>query len=599
MQRDPDVVIAQLARALDVSMYEVGRILYHTDAIPIAAWAYDKRNNREAILLNTGYVQTLNDDELMVLIEHEVLHRAGYAEGYQFDDDELGNIALDIALQKILYLRNQELMTRVSRRVYPEESKDCAICLARCDLQRAEIPERFRPLWDDIWLNSLVPNIYDLYFAIKSDEKAVKDCAKHVGAGYPTERTPSQENNDDPSPKLPRQPRNDDENKPDDDTDQDDQETESEQGNDQSDDADQDHEDDQDSSSHLQANPDGAVDENADDESDSSSDDPLDQSSDRESDIPDDDADQDDFGEHSQLGMFSFDEDSEEIDITVEHSDVEQEPNPRDQLPDWLIVRGLPDEPQDNQIEARAEPLIDKIMQDLQKLPDNGGFSNTMSNLFGKRQIVPSKTREEGIEEYLSNVQSITEAHDALATLIQALGVDTGLSVFPGNLTSLGQMMAACGFSYDTGLWWTETPYTARPPLAIYVDTSPSMGPWAARTVAMIEQLKEYLPAQMYSFSGDVKECRTEDFARGDYYAGWSTSFDAVIQHLLTIEPETAIIFTDGESGVCSENQKRIRQSTKQIHTIFCGPQALRYGRTLAEICETCFNLKTLPKGDN
>ena len=157
---------------------------------------------------------------------------------------------------------------------------------------------------------------------------------------------------------------------------------------------------------------------------------------------------------------------------------------------------------------------------------------------------------------------------------------------------------SGCGISGATGIFWVEVPRDQRPKALIYVDTSPSMEDWAERTVYIIDRLKDDLPTRMYAFAGSVQECDTADFAKGNYYAGWSTYFDAVITHALEHEGELVIVITDGQSSVSAENKELFRKSGKRLFTILCGSRGdSRYnGLDLREIAEETMCLLTNPK---
>ena len=512
-QRDPLVVIRAIADSLSLTMFDVGRLIVPSTKVPVAAWGYDPDANRERIWLNWEKLSTLPDDELIWLIKHETLHRAGYQEGYEFQDEKLGLLALDVVINKILHLADAELSVRAARHVYPDEVNGTALALARPDLQRDQVPERYRPVWDEVWGDDRIPSVYPIYFALQLDEKNVKKVARRVWAG----------------------------------------------------------------------------DANADEEQ---QDQPFEDEKAASSDKPPD-------GPPPPLQPSMFEADAEG-ELRPKESLLKPPPSRRRASEEGAPrLRGLPENPLDSEVLDRAAADARNLSREIQARGIVGdGFSKTFSRFFSKLGLTKEKTHTEEIEDFLAQIRGKDEADEAISRLMAALGLEPRVEAVPGDLTPTGVFMAAAGVSGRIGVWWNQVPLERRPKMRIYVDTSPSMADWATRTVYIIDTLKDELPSRMYAFAGDVRECETADFARGEYYRGSSTYFDRVVEDLCANDEELALIITDGESTVSTENRARARRSGKMIFTILCGSKGdSEYnGRALREISVATMSLFEKPR---
>lgn len=531
VHRDPEVGLRQMSSMVDMTMFDVKMLLDLSYAFPIAAWAYDKERRLEKIFFNPMIVASYPFAILMWIYKHEVMHRAAYGEDYQFDDDELGNIALDIVVNRVLHLGDPQTSVQACRAIYHPSSKDCALALARADLIREDVPEEFRPVWEEVWTKPQVPSPYLIYYALLKDEERVKEAQQKSGAGMPSA-----------GPK---------------------------------------------GGGGKRERPETSPDQEEVDESS-----PLDQG-------------EGEGNDDGQLSMFGFGDEGEievKPELTEELGDLVHDENPRSETPGNLIVRGLPDnlseeEEAAGQLQERAGGVdgiaastmrqIERNLKDAGIVIPGGGFSNQMSKFFSKLDLVPQKTRTEEVEEWLAGIRSPEETNETEARLMKALRPEPRVEIIPATLSPTGYLMFAIGVSEATGMWWNEIPKESRPPVRIYVDTSPSMGAYAQKTVHIMAAIEDAIPAQVYAFAGDVVECETSKFADGEYYQGSSTSFDAVIQDAIVHDENLIVVFTDGYSSVTPFNKLKFRQTGKALYVVFCGNKA--DPNDLRELAADCF----------
>ena len=175
----------------------------------------------------------------------------------------------------------------------------------------------------------------------------------------------------------------------------------------------------------------------------------------------------------------------------------------------------------------------------------------------------------ETIEDFISRIASRQTIEEACHRIVDALSASSTCQLYPYQLSRLGLVYLACGVSDTVPIFWNRMPESRKSRLAVYIDTSPSMDRYKDKEVFVIDRLKGYFPTQAFCFAHDVMEISLEDFARGDYEEGYSTSFDAVIEHLVQSRYEVGIVFTDGYSDISAGNQEKFRQSRKRLFTVY------------------------------
>jgi len=197
-------------------------------------------------------------------------------------------------------------------------------------------------------------------------------------------------------------------------------------------------------------------------------------------------------------------------------------------------------------------------------------FSNATSELFDKI-LVEAKDGIDvrGVSRFIESLNLQREMTDAIDPLIKEASSSSLRQLYPLKLSRLGIIYIACGISDLIPFYYNRTPENQKLSVAIYVDTSPSMDEFKENEVWLIDKLKESFPTNIFVFSGSVEKISTRDFALGKYPQGYSTSFDAVIEHFLEQKDDFALVFSDGYSDITEENKNKFKISRKKLYAIY------------------------------
>ncbi len=410
--------LTQACAGLGISLLEVSHLVQVSDLPNIACWGYDTRTKQDYIFVNPRVLR-FKVEQIRLILTHEMLHYAGYRQIAGAKDQDLANIALDIAINKVLALAHEQEMKSLCRRIYPQETTDGIVALARPDLSPVQIDDLdLRTLWQQIWEEDEVPSPTSLYYKLLF-------CA-------------------------------------------------------------------------------------------------------------------------------------EPVDLIV--------------WPFWgtgdgdIVLRAGTGNGQGGQLEEVAKGTVEKLMEEA---PRGGGFSQQLSELFSPILVGKQVCDVAQVTDLLRRITVRQQLEQGAGQIIRALDGSSGPQLYPYNLSRLGLIYMACGVSGVIPLYWNKQPSHSIPKLAIYLDTSPSMEPFQELEVFLVDELRDHFPTQAFAFAGSVKEISLQQFAEGSYDAGYSTSFDAVIEHLLDSDYEAGVVFTDGYSSVSSPNQQRIRQNGKRLFAVY------------------------------
>jgi len=414
---------------LGLTMTDALKLIVVSDEAEVAAWGYNKETGKEYIYINPRIVKEYSPSYIQLILEHEILHYAGYIGNSHYKNQELLNVVLDAAINKILYITHRTKMITLSRKVYPESSKSSPVAIARCDISPHEIPnERVREVWMEIWQENEIeiPPIASLYYRL-----------------------------------LPK------------------------------------------------------------------------------------------------VDSMSYENPFTSGDKAT------------------IIFRGLPKEEKfqgqrESKMNSLAKSILGKIARHTKyKRRDGDSFSNLLSNLFTVLQVKKEEFDVDEVAEFIKKM-SIREKLDCVASsIIDALNGRSHAQVYPYQLSRLGLIYFALGISNITHLYWNKIPDSRKNKMAIYIDTSPSMDVFKQMEVYLVDQLTELFPSRIFVFAGSIDEIDTERFAEGEYEAGYSTNFNAVVEHLMDSEFDAGVVFTDGESSVSPENQEKFRGSKKRLFTVY------------------------------
>ncbi len=410
--------LTQACAGLGISLLEVSRLVQVSDLPNVACWGYDTRTKQDYIFVNPRVLR-FKVEQIRLILTHEMLHYAGYQQISGAKDQDLANIALDIAVNKVLALAHEPEMKSLCRRIYPQETTDGIVALARPDLTPSQIDDPdIRTLWQQIWEEDEIPSPASLYYKLQ----------------------------------------------------------------------------------------------------------------------------------------FS----AEPVDLIV--------------WPFWgtgdgdIVLRAGAGNGEGDQLAAAAKGTIEKLIAEA---PFGGGFSQQVSELFSPILVGKQVCDTAQVTDLLRRISVRQQVEQGAARIIRALDGSSGPQLYPYNLSRLGLIYMACGVSGTVPLYWNKQPVQSKPRLAIYLDTSPSMEPFQEMEVFLVDELRDHFPAQAFAFAGSVKEISLQQFADGNYEAGHSTSFDAVIEHLLGSDYEAGVVFTDGYSSVSSCNQQHIRQNGKRLFVVY------------------------------
>lgn len=231
-----------------------------------------------------------------------------------------------------------------------------------------------------------------------------------------------------------------------------------------------------------------------------------------------------------------------------------------------ILFRQIPDHEKDDPFDKLSSRMVD----DISKRITGNGYSATMFSAVFRKIFVNKQSFDcTNVEEFISKLESRQTLEQASSRIIAALDNRGSCQLYPYELSRIGVIYVACGVSNRVPIFWNKTPESRKSKLAIYIDTSPSMECYQEKEVFLIDRLKDYFPTKVYCFANDVEETSLDDFANGNYEAGYSTSFDAVIEHLLDSEFDAGIVFTDGFSHIDSENENKFKQSRKRLFTVY------------------------------
>jgi len=254
-----------------------------------------------------------------------------------------------------------------------------------------------------------------------------------------------------------------------------------------------------------------------------------------------------------------------------------------------ILYRQIPDKLQDNYLESLSIKVINHTRDQIH----NHGFSATRLDQAFK-QIFVNKTSFDSasVEEFISRIESRQALESACSRIVSALSNQSTCQLYPYQLSRIGVIYVACGVSDKVPIFLNRMPDAHKSRLAVYIDTSPSMEGYQAKEVFLIDRLKEYFPTKVYSFAHDVKEISLDDFANGNYEEGYSTSFDAVVEHMTGSRFDAGVIFTDGFSSVNSDNEQAFKKSRKRLFTVYFSDRE-EVDSELDQICEKTITVNT------
>jgi len=510
------------------------------DGCQTACWIFDPVSKREKILFSANILQSLPVNLLVLVLRHEMLHKAMYRNIRGATNKALINFALDAAINKILFLCNPRGMIKLGNFLFPtEESRTKGLyCVMNPSIlmrERNELPNRVQKIFDEIYLtqvekvtrtengnyvrtrvnttcaeaknpsefNADIPDPLLLYNKMSSllnpeDKKKIEEMYEWIKDGYrsdgkeKTNYTGSQESEDGKNQSK-------EENKP----------TEKDE---------------------------------------------------------DDSHDTNDANTSTPFERMKDDE-----------------------IDDVLFRGGM------NGVRANDKKTI-KEEVDGAKIIKGDGFSNynNPNAIFDKYIFTPASAEDQGLNEFISKWQTEKLIESAIDTIYAEIKTSTTIDIIPKDLTRTGFeliVLDICGPD-QIPLYFNEERKGNKKKICCYFDTSPSMHAFIPYMVDIANFFHNCDECEItggnyhgkYCFSEKVKGIEDwEKFMKGEVRGGYGTSFEIIVRHAINRinedEVDIIIVFTDGLSSISPPAIEEFNKTNKKCYTIyFADPVNLSYG---------------------
>jgi hypothetical protein len=211
---------------------------------------------------------------------------------------------------------------------------------------------------------------------------------------------------------------------------------------------------------------------------------------------------------------------------------------------------------------------LQKIAKDNEKyFSFDRAYCNAQTSLFNKLYVLKEDVEAAQMKQFILQMetqQKMSKFLDDISTFADRSSRDPYV-IFPTPETIT---LMACGVTDYTKIYYNNEG-TQLSKFAAYIDTSPSMDPFRAKMVGMVDAIQDIIPTEIFTFGGSVYPVSTEEFVKGNYHRHTSTYFNCVIEHLLKEELEGAVIFTDGYSDVTAEWQDKFRKAGKKLFVVY------------------------------
>lgn len=508
--------LIKAASGLGLNYSEIKDLLQVSTEVKIAGWAFCKETRETQILINPKVLK-FPLYLIRLILRHEILHYAGYHELEGIENDDLMNLMMDVAINRILHLAYPKQMETLTRRIYSKKSQKTVLALAQPHLLKEngiikKLKPKIRDTYGEIWDSEEVPSPMSLYYQFLLD--SMKEAKEENPFGYQNQETDSEgKPGKSPTSGGAKTQKKTSSQKTPEDTGKDTDETP------------------QKKTSSRKIPKDKEIEKDTDETP------PQEIPEDREKDT----------GETPQKKTFS---------------------------------RKIPENTEDGKSKdllGQARNQIGEIKREAtysrdyhQREAAINAFSNMASKLFQKILVKTKSGMDvEQVSDFINRLNIRRELEEALDPLMTEASASSRRQLYPYKLSRLGTIYAACGISDLIPFFWNQTPESHKLSVAVYVDTSPSMS-WAKEyEVFLIDKLKEVFPSTIIVFSGSVQEISTKEFAQGTYPAGVSTCFNAVIEDFLQRKEDFALIFTDGQSSVGWDNKRRLKESKKRLFALY------------------------------
>ncbi len=155
-----------------------------------AAWFYHHETKKELIAIHPQIIEDFSVEEIMLIIKHELLHKAFYRGINGLQDLYLLNISLDACINKILWIAHYKTMDNLCNKLYLGENRisPLAICNPSTTiLEKKLLPKNIKEIFEEIYpcddpkRAQNIPDPLNLYYKLsvslssEQKEEATKD----------------------------------------------------------------------------------------------------------------------------------------------------------------------------------------------------------------------------------------------------------------------------------------------------------------------------------------------------------------------------------------------------------------------------------------
>jgi outer membrane biosynthesis protein TonB len=550
---------ADYAGIIEINDY-IGNVRVHT-----ALWYSHTKTQREKIVVSRRLMEILPINQIALLIKHEMLHKAMFRHIEGVSNLELINIALDAAINKILFMSDPKNMTDLcdNREVFSEESRNGIASVLNCSItsrERLILNNRIRKVKMTACEaaqsrkssryssenNTEVPDPHNLYnklsLALSCEEKTE---AEELYSFLKKEDKEQNGNG----------------------------ESKSNWGEGKEEDKEEDKEEEQKESNESKEDENKEEQESQEEQGDGEE---KQESQEKEEDIEN--------GE------------SKESEEKIENADAKETGNGKaqvksDDINDDICIRGGLDEPRAtddktlNQEKRVARDVLDGVHKNRRKTGGHCAYSN-VDELFENYVSGSEYCEKHGLKEFIDKWQTMKQVEGVEQVIASQICSNPRFDPYPDNLTRTGFEYVALGISGPNALpfYLNSSELGAKNKVCTYFDVSGSMRdtiPYMCHIAEFIGGLEECELAGgefrgKYKFSGNVEgmtQHEWEEFKRGEAWGGYSTSFKAVIEHTLKMinesECDIICIFTDGGSNLSQELIEQFNATTKKCYNIY------------------------------
>lgn len=541
--------------------------------IPIAYWTYNTKSKKEKIVINPDIALKLTIQELSLVIQHEILHKAMYRGIEGADNDDIKQIAMDAAINKILFMSTKKSMIKLCDKFYQGNARYGISCLCNPSTTNDEydlLKENLKEVFKEIYLcrdgytcrnavenlpnrelnyklNKHVPDPISLYYSLSAilEENQIEEFKD--GSPFYMEMSSDDSQNEDDE---------DYENNPNDKNEEDQEDNE---GNNEQEDKEANEDNDEDGKG------------NNDEQEEESQDDNEEDSKDEEGDDENSENEEKDSGDNK------------------ENNDEDDESNEENNEDDYDLIRGGENNrrSQSNEDIGLEKRLCQEIARKVDKSCNY--YSREVSRLFNKLVFRRKNLETISIENFIREFKTRKQIEEVTSSIYEEVLNRPTIDPYAFNLSRTGIELLSLGISGggidQIPLFWNHNNLAGKKVVTCYFDVSPSITsaiPYIISIVDFLDNCDEIAFADdefegKYVFSGRVSGLSKKawrEFKCGHVMTGYSTCFDEVLKHALEKIDENKsdiiVVFTDGLSSLrYPEKIKKFNDSNRKCYNVY------------------------------